>query len=170
MTNRYFFDIPVYRLSREDYYTARDAHIEKMIYQPGTPGEQERRQLDNADPRRNEVFREHLERVYGGCWDFNEIIGHIRLHFLGTQVRGEYFAVAAQRIVRTRTKNFEYRAWKLAPEVEVELPYGAVEVLTAVRQYIEDCKNKLPRRYLDTSKFDVIADHLDWAGLFRDGL
>ena len=167
MTCRYFYDLPVYRLSSKAYYAARDKYVDEVLFPPGSPNEAALREREKRDPRVNDGFRDHLQRAYGGCWEFNEIIGHIRLHFLGSQVRGEYFAVARKRIVRTRTKTFEYRAWKLAPEVEIEQPYGTREVLYAVNEYIADCKRELPKRFIDTSRFDSIAPFVDWGALWR---
>jgi hypothetical protein len=167
MSCRYFYDLPVYRLSSDAYYAARDGYIDGVIFRPGTPDEAALRQREKLDPRTNDGFRDHLQRAYGGCWEFNEVIGHIRLHFLGSQVRGEYFAVAKKRIVRTRTKTLEYRAWKLAPEVDIKQPYGTQEVLHAIYEYIADCKKELPKRFIDTSRFDPIAPFVDWGSLWR---
>jgi hypothetical protein len=170
MSHLNFYDLPVYRLSRDAYYAARDTHIEKVLFRTGTSDEQAMREREKLNPRINDAFRNHLECSFGGCWEYNEIIGYIRLHFLGSQVRGEYFAVLKKRVTKTRTKTFEYKTWKLAPEVDVEHPYGTIEVLQAIRQYIEDCKKEVPRRYIDTSRFEVLAPHVDWEGVFRNGL
>ena len=170
MTCRYFYDLPVYRLRRDEYYAARDKYIDQTLFQPGTPEEPNLRQHENSNPRSNDTFRDHLVRVYGGCWEFNEIIGYIRLHSLGSQVRGEYFAVAKQRIVKTRKKTLECITLKLAPEVDIEPPFGTTEVLTAVQQYIRDCKMELPKRFIDTSNFDKLSPYINWETLFRDNL
>ena len=134
MALRYFFDLPVYRLSAEQYYAGRDAYIERIIFRTGTPEEPHLRQREMASPRSNDALRNHLTEKYGGCWQFNEIIGYIKLDFLGSQIRGEYFAVDRKRIVRTRTKTFEYKTWKLAPEIDIEQPYGTGEVLGAMQR------------------------------------
>jgi hypothetical protein len=168
MAWRYFFDLPVYRLQRDKYYEARNKYIEDALFLAGSTDEELLRQRNRADPSRNGAFRDHLERTYGGCWEFNEIIGYIRLHFLGSQVRGSYFAVAKQRIFRTRTKTLEFRTLKLVPEIDIENPYGKTEVLSAVREYINNCKRELPNRHIDTSKFDILAPHIDWEALYRD--
>jgi hypothetical protein len=167
MASRYFYDLPVYRLPRNEYYDQRDAFIESNVFQIGKPIEAALRERERLSPHINAGIRNHLERSFGGCWDFNEIIGHIRLHFLGSQVRGEYFAVSRSRIVRTRTKIFEYQTWKLAPEVDIEPPCGSKEVLVAARQYIEDCRREVPLRFVDATMFEVIAPHMDWASLLR---
>ena len=167
MSPRPFYDLPVYRLPRDAYYEAREKYIDHMLFPPDDPLTAELRARDNADPKSNAVLRHHLQRSYGGCWEFNEAIGYIRLHFLGTQVRGEYFAVSRKKIVRTRTKTFEYQTWKLAPEIEVSPPYGQADILAAVRTYIDSCRRQVPKRFIDTSVFEVVAPNIDWVAMFR---
>jgi hypothetical protein len=145
-----FLDIPVYRLPRDEYYRQRDTFVEKALH-PGVSGT---------------FFEQHLIDVFGGCWEFNEIIGYIRLHFLGGQVRGEYFAVNRKRIVRTRHKQLEYVSHKLAPEVEIEMPVTDQTVEAAVRQYLQDCQRELPRRYVDIEGFTVLAPYIRWHDLW----
>lgn len=141
--------------------------MEKAIFPPSSPYTLARRRRDQADPNANAAFRDHLERVYGGCWEFNEIIGYIRLHFLGTQVRGEYFSVSRKRIVRTRTKTLEYQTWKLAPEVDIEPPYGNAEILAAVREYVDDCRHEVPQRFVDATLFEALAPYINWVAVLR---
>ena len=167
MAVRHFYDLPVYRLSADAYYAAREKYIEASLFRPGTADEAALRQREALNPRVNDGYRAHLENSYGGCWEFNEIMGYIRLHFLGSQVRGEYFAVSKQRIVRTRTKTLEHRTWKLAPEIDIDAPYGTVEVLAAVRQYIDDCKRELPNRFIETSRFETLAPFVDWGTFWQ---
>lgn len=151
MREKYFYDLPVYRLPRAEYYAARDAFVAER------------------NPRRNDALLDHLQQLYGGCWEFNEIVGYIRLHFLGTQVRGEYHATAKQRVVRTRTKTFEYQTHKLAPEVSIASPFHTKQILEAIREYIDKCKREIPRRFVDTEKFEAIAPFVDWEALFSEG-
>ena len=86
---------------------------------------------------------------------------------MGTQVRGEYFAVNKKRLVRTRTKTLEFRTWKLAPEVEIQLPVSRHRILTTVRKYLDDCERELPGRYVDRGPFETLAPHVNWLALFR---
>lgn len=167
MPRFYFYELPVYRVSEDSYYSARNAFIEENIFHPGEPQEAFKRDFYKKNPDREIQFRDHLEKAYGGCWRFNEIIGYIQLHFLGSQVRGEYYSVSRKRIIRTRKKQFEFQTWKLAPEVEIEPPYGNLEILAAVREYIEDCKKEIPKRVIDTSTFDVVAPFIDWVAIFK---
>jgi hypothetical protein len=164
---KYFFDVPVYRLPEDRYYRERGAYIEGVLFLKDSPYADDLRARDKADPSQNAAIRGHLERPYGGCWRFNEIIGYICLHFLGSQVRGEYYTVRKKRIVRTRTKTLEYTTWKLAPEVDIPQPPSGAAILSAIREYLRDCEKELPGRYIDTSMFDVIANHVDWHSLYR---
>jgi hypothetical protein len=98
---------------------------------------------------------------------YNEIVGYIRLHFLGSQVRGEYIGVRKKRIVRTRTKIVEFHTWKPAPEVEISRPTANEGIFGAALEYIALCRKELPRRYIDTELFDLIGKHVNWLGLME---
>jgi len=167
VTVRYFYDIPVYRLPKEQYYRERDKYTDSVLFPEYSPYSQALRENEAADPNCNLAIRDHLQRSYGGCWTFNEIIGYIRLHFLGSQIRGEYFAVQKKRIVRTRTKILEYRTWKLAPEVEMPYPYTSEGIYSAILEYLADCRKELHGRYVDTELFESIGDHVDWVALVK---
>ena len=160
-----FFDLPVYRTTEENYHAARKAHVDKVVFQIGTPQEGLSRKREEKDPHVNAALRHDLDTTYGGCWQFNEIIGHVRLYFDGSQVLGEYFGVVKRRIVRTRTKTLEWQTHKLAPEVDIEAPFGRVEILAAIRAYIGDCRQELPGRHIGTSVFDRLAPHIEWEKL-----
>lgn len=164
---RYFYDIPVYRLSEERYYRERETYIDGVLFPENSPYSLSLRERDAADPDCNTTIRDHLQHSFGGCWRFNEIIGYIRLHFLGSQVRGEYWAVRKKRIVRTRKKVLEYRTWKLAPEVEIPYPYTHQGIYDAVVEYLGDCRKELPGRFIDAELFEVIGKHIDWISLIE---
>jgi hypothetical protein len=165
---KYFFELPVYRLKEEDYYHQRDAHIDRAMYPPDDTYSEAMRAKDQAEPQKSVAVRHMFAESYGGAWRFNEIIGYIRLHFLGTQIRGEYFSVSRRRIVRTRTKQFAMRTWNLAPEIEIEQPITNASVRHAVDRYIESCRRHLPKRYVDTETFDVVCKHVGWLALYLE--
>lgn len=162
MANKYFYDLPVYRVAPDRYYKDRAEHIEKVIFPPAGKNTPELRRLEAEKPGINDFLRNHLENSYGGQWEFNEIIGFIRLHFLGTQVRGEYYAPSKKRVVRTKAKTLEFQTWKLAPEVDIELPLTNQTISKAIFQYIEDCRNEVPRRFIDSALFEGVSPHVDW--------
>jgi len=107
-------------------------------------------------------------RAFGAAWQFNEIVGYVRLHFVGTQIRGEYAGPNRTRIVRSRSRSWaiESQTWKLAPEVEIGLPISKDTITTAIRRYVADCRRELPRRYIDTEVFETLLPHIDWVSVF----
>ena len=167
MPINYFFDLPVYRLPESSYYAEFKRYVQEVIFPPGTLQGQYLRKLENSDPSAfSDVVNRNLEG-YGGIWRYNEIVGYIRLHFLGTQVRGEYFAPNRRRIMRTRTRTLEFRTWKLAPEEEIATPITTDSVRKSVESYIKACRKELGKRYIDTTLFESLAPHIDWLSLYE---
>ena len=163
----FFYDVPVYRLTEEKYYRDREIYVEEALFPKGLPFRNELISRDKADPYINLHFRDHLEKSYGGAWLYNEIIGYIRLHFLGTQVRGEYYAVRRKRTVRTRRKTLEFQTWKLAPEREIPNSASSESIYSIVLEYIGSCRNELNGRYVDASGLERIGPYVDWKALYE---
>jgi hypothetical protein len=89
------------------------------------------------------------------------------LHFLGSQIRGEYFAVNKKRLVRSRTKTLIWRTHKLAPEINIYPGMSNIEILALINQYVDDCRKELPRRFLDDTWLRQVGPHVDWNALMR---
>ena len=68
----------------------------------------------------------------------------------------------AKQIRRTRRKIFEWRTWKLAPELDVPDHATDDAICELIRQYLTDCTKELKGRYLDTSRFDATASYIRW--------
>ena len=119
----YFYDVPVYRVPEACFYAERDRYIDITMF--GTlPDEREFRKAfyeRNADTRIN--LEDRLEKTFGGPWCFNEIVGYVRLHFLGSQVRGALWMVDRKRIVKSRTKLILPQSHKVV--YEEDIPFGA---------------------------------------------
>jgi hypothetical protein len=165
-----FYDVPVYRLPEEQYNAEMSAHIEETMYPPGDPWSEVTREFHKREPHHRTAFRDHLWRSYGGMWRYNEIIGYIRLHFLGSQIRGEYASSIKRRAVRTRRKIFEYQTHKLAAEVDIPRDANNGDILLLLRKYLERCGQELPKRHIDTRMFDAVAPFIDWRCLYADHL
>jgi len=167
MWDKYFLDIPVYRLTEERYYKEQDAHVKKVMY----PGPQSRddvkKRFHKKHPEQKQNSEEHIKKIYGGAWNYNEIMGWVQLHFLGDQIRGEFWQVNAKRVVRSRKKVFEYYSWKLAPEIDIPHEANNTEIFELINEYLSDCKKELKGRYFDTSRLDVIGPYVDWYSLIN---
>lgn len=145
-----FYDVPIYRLSNEEYQKAISAFVDPRVESQG-PG-----------------VKQMWWEQFGGAWQFNEIIGFLRLHFLGSQVRAEWWSVKAKRITKTRQKQFEYKSHKLAPETSI--PSGATnkEIWAAILEHLDDCRKELKGRYVDSSLLEVIGPHMNWQAVYVD--
>jgi len=164
----YFLDLPVYRLSRERYQAECVEYAEKIIY-TGTPAQREVLNRYYAEnPEQESSFRDCVQQLYGGAWEYNEVIGQIQLHFLGSQVRGEYWQMKGKRIQRTRRKTFEWQTWKLVPEMHIPDSATNAEILTIVRQYVSACGKELKHRYIDSRRLEAIGPYVNWRKLMCD--
>jgi len=167
---RYFLDLPIYRLGDGRYYQERDAHVDRTLFPPGSPYSEQRRADEKKKPSSLAGIRDHFEKSYGGCWRYNEIVGYIRLHFLGSQVRGEYYGVNRRRIVRTRTKQLEYRTWKLAPEVDIPRDATDSDIFSAVIRYVDDGRTEVKGRFIDDSQLIMLGPYINWRELYENNL
>lgn len=145
-----FYDVPIYRLTREQYQEDIDAFVKPRVERQRAGVEQ--------------MWWEH----FGGAWQFNEIIGYLRLHFLGNQVRAEWWSVKAKRVTKTRKKQFEYKVHKLAPETSI--PSGATnaDIWSAVLEHLNDCRRELKGRNVDSSLLEVLGPHVNWLAIYAD--
>ncbi len=142
-------------------------YIEKIMFPDTSESLGLKEAYYKENPANKTIFEDHLRRKYGGCWEFNEIIGYIKLHFLGSQIRGEYYQVAGRSIRKSRAKQFEFVTHKLAPEIEIDFGSTNAEIFERVIQYMADCQEELRGRFLDTSILENIGQHLNWADLLN---
>jgi hypothetical protein len=160
----YFHDLPVYRVDEDTYYRARDKWISDFLAE-ARPGL-------GPTPKREKQLQTDMEQYCydkHGPWLFNEIVGFVRLHFLGSQVRGEYFSPRRKRLVRTRAKVLVYRTHKLAPEHNVPRDATNEQILDVVLEYIEACRKEEPRRHFDDSWLRTVGPMVDWNAVMRSG-
>ena len=168
MKENYFYDVPVYRLSRERYYKDMDKYINKNMYS-GSPNHiKMTEEFYRKEPSQKLAQEDRLQISYGGAWEYNEIIGYIRLYFFGTQIRGEYWGVNAKKIVRSRKKFFEHKTWKLASEIELHWDPDSSSIFSQILKYLERCKKELKNRYIDTRNLEVVGPYVDWKSLYEE--
>lgn len=168
MRIKYFFDVPVYRISPERYKRDMAIYLEDGMYGKSPNIDYQLKAFHEREPSMKRQFECHLINQYGGSWVYNEIIGWIQLHFLGTQIRGEYWAVDAKRITRTRKKIFEFKSWKLVPEHDVPDTATNTEIFGIIQNYLVECQKELKHRYIDTSRLELIGRYVDWRLLIGD--
>lgn len=168
MTEIYFIDIPVYRVSQDRYYSEMDLFIKKTMY-PGPPEQNEiNKNFYARNPDQEAKFQEHLFYLYGGAWNYNEIIGYIRLYFLGLQVRGEYWQVNNKKIQRSRRKFFVRKELKIVHEIDIPYEASNSQIYGLILKYLSECIKELRDRYIDISHLETIGPHVNWQGLLKN--
>jgi hypothetical protein len=165
---KYFFDIPIYRLPELRYNSLRTRYVEQHLLGPNQAFARDVQEMHQADPAVEIESRARLQRYYGGPWVFNEIVGYIRLHFLGSQIRGELWLAKRKRFVRTRRKQIEYASHKVASEIDVPFEASNEMVFDAILRYLEASRKELRGRHIDIAGFKDIGPYVDWKRLRRD--
>ncbi len=168
MREKYFYDVPVYRLSRERYYKDMDEYIKKHMYSGSPRHINMMEDYYRKEPTQQRSAKDRLRQSYGGTWEYNEIIGYIRLYFFGTQIRGEYWGVNSKRVVRTRKKTFEYKTWKLASEIDLHREPDSFSIFLKIQEYLKRCQKGLKGRYIDTINLEAIGSYVDLKSLYEE--
>ena len=168
MRAKYFYDVPVYRLSHERYYKDMGEYIKKHMCSGRPSHKKMMEDFYRREPARKREAQDRLRKSYGGTWEYNEIIGYIRLYFLGTQIRGEYWGVNSKRVVRTRKKILECKTWKLASEIDLHQEPDSLSIFSKIMEYLGKCQKELKGRYIDTENLKTIGPYVDWKSLLED--
>ena len=106
----YFLVVPVYRLREKKYYSEMNNDFKKLVSSAWDEN------FCQNNPDLVQGWKHSHRASYGGDWEFNEVVGYIKLYFMGTQVRGEYWSTLPKKKFRTRKKHFEYKTHKLHAE------------------------------------------------------
>lgn len=168
MKTTYFIDIPVYRLEKDKYYSQRDAYVEINLYgkNPEEIKKNKEFYMNNSDLER--ASRKRLLNSYGGPWDFNEIVGYIKLFFFGNQIRGELWQVDRKRFIRTRKKIIHFKSHKVVYELTIPENSSSNEIFDIISAYLNNAKKKLKNRYMDTRHFELIGPYINWNSLYSE--
>jgi hypothetical protein len=162
-----FFDVPVYRLSKEEYESQQKDFIQKELKQCGGKYAEE---AYRRYPELKSKTESDLWENYGGCWLFNEIIGFIRLYFFFSEIRGEYWHTSAQKIVRTRRKVFYPKGNDFG--FGECIPHGSsnVEIYKHIGMFLDRVQmgKEFKRRYVDKSVLENIGKHINWNKLIEE--
>jgi hypothetical protein len=152
--------IPVYRLSEYKYFLQMEEDFENMISKSWDDD------FRQNNPDLVENWKRSHRSSYGGCWEFNEIIGYLKLFFMGSQVRGEYWSTKPRRKVRTRKKEFEFKAHKLAADSEI-WDKSNEGILSAIEEYLSRCNRELKNRHLDLREYESLKNHINWVSVHK---
>jgi hypothetical protein len=163
MRNQYIFDIPIYRKSINDFYNEIDAefaeHVQWMI-----SSDPNQRPLNKETKTR---VKDSIVRKSGGPWQFNQIIGWLRLIAEGNKIGGHIWWIDAKRINRRmRNKILYLKTYSDVLQVffpkdsSTEIFNKLLERLTAMTK-----ESKYKKRYIDLDVFCRVGPFIDWRAL-----
>ena len=141
------FEIQVYKTSEEEYYEKMTNYIAEK----------------NRDD--NPQFEEYLRNKFGGDWDYNEIVGHVKIYITGRKIKCEYWETDKKVRVGSRTKTFVKISDKYC-ESQIFKGQSNDELKSVITECIEQVKKIITTRiktaYVDTEIFDTQVEHIDW--------
>ncbi|NOQ71768.1 MAG: hypothetical protein GQ574_07200 [Crocinitomix sp.] len=167
----YFLDIPIYRCSEKKYLQ----ELDKLRSNIHTSLEPQRKSVPeyNLDDIENRLF-ENKSYPY----EYNEIIGWIKLYVLGTQLRGEYFfevSSSKSHSIKTRiNKGVRKKRFELfgkAFELSIRKEMNSHEIFTSLCERLVRLNlNERPfiNRHLDLANLMAIGPHLNWISLMNN--
>lgn len=165
----FFYDIPVYCLPEDQYYAERDRHVDLNMYGTHPEDRKTRQAFYERNPDNKINFENHLRKSFGGPWIFNEVVGYIRLHFLGAQVRGELWMVDKKRFVKSRKKLILWKSHEVSCEEAFPFTASNEQVYHAILRYLDRVKKELNGRVVDTTLFELTGKFFDWNSLRSAG-
>lgn len=156
-------DIPVYRIDEDVYYN-NERERSWQTYK-------EKNISPVSDANEFEKLFELFERDFAsksGGWEYNEIVGYIRLHFCGHQIRAEYYRMAGMLKRKTRKKLFVFKEYKLIQEVDVPISASNDEIFELILKHLLDCKIKLQNLHIDDRHITLVGPYVDWRLLLEN--
>lgn len=157
MRGDYFFEIPIYSMSEEDYYKRTENALQKEI---------KKYNLTKDNPNYEDVT-DILKRQICREWEFNQIIGYLKLYRLNSKIYADFWKIDKKRmILKLDNKVFRYQC--SSPDWDIDL-----EKLTTSKSIFEKLMKELPndrkklykKYYIDLSILKEVGPHINWIEL-----
>jgi hypothetical protein len=150
--NNHFLEIPVYR-------STWNAHTEAMnrkrdAYCAGAGG--------GLSLETRKRVEQHFDEQKWSCWEYNDVIGWLRVFWLDWQLRGEYHWVREKRILLGGQRRFQW--FGKAFEAFVYEDATSADIFALLQRLIAEWSREAPvrGRHVDTRALERIGPHIDW--------
>ena len=160
---RYILDVAVYRESEKRFYDrlqdAIERRLKEVVDDQGIP----RTRFPDLVMNISDRIRRHMH----GPWNFNQVVGWIRVCLLGSSVRGELWWTTETH-VRTRPTKRRFEDFGKAFELPLMGDETDTEIAMRVRNELARCLRGRPYRrgvWIDLEVFDNLAAALPWRRL-----
>lgn len=168
---RYFFEIPIYRCAPEKYLAETNEMHEKI----NRSFDGHRETFPNYDY--SHLIQARFLRQYNP-YEYNEVIGWIRLYILGTQIRGRYYFESDPKNPEFYKKRIDKGIRKKrfidcdkAFDISIYKEQTSSAIFTVLLEELERLtKHEVPfkNRYLDLEQLNNIGKYVDWRMLIND--
>jgi hypothetical protein len=161
------FELPIYTCTEKDHYKEQEASFEIAAGQFMKPHLQILNKGPEFDAKQMENFRRNWFEREGRPWDFNRIVGWVRLYARKGNIVGYLFFVAGRTTKNMVRKRFLIQRGKFL-EVRVSESESSAEIFERLRRtIIEKSRDsrKVRALHLDTDVLDVLGPFIDWAAM-----
>lgn len=165
MRNKYIFDIPVYRKTRDEFNSEINILIKKRI-----------EEIVSYDPKQRPLDQETKTRVknsvinyYDGPWQFNQIIGWLRLFLEGNKIGCHCWWIDAKRINRRmRHKRLLLQTYSDILQLRIRNE-SSIEIFNKLFERLINISANPPYkdRYVDIDAFHRIGPFIDWRKMLK---
>ncbi len=162
---RRILELPIYRCKEEQYYKEQEDKFEAEV----NATQQSYRSCGATIPYITKTDKDQFKLDWykrNVCiWDFNQIVGWIRLYAWTGNIAAYSFFVRQPITKIMRLKQFDWDRVKFL-EMPVFGNQSNAMILKELKKRIHTtASHGMRRRYIDTGVLDVIGPHIDWLAL-----
>jgi hypothetical protein len=156
----YIFELLIYREKETVFYDKYNKALESVIskYIPI--------HTDNFDNTKNRLT-DHFWKTYGGPWNYNQVVGAIKIFCCGDQIRGDLWLSNKKRYTRIMgNKNISLfgKAFEMTIFNDMTNEDINMQLINEINNSIKPNK----RLTIDTECFRNCSKYIDWKSLVNN--
>lgn len=154
MNDTIFFEIPIYRCTIEKHSEETQRNYQKFAKKCYQKSEEDMR----------DFFYTNLWHP----WKYNDVIGFLNLHILGSQLRAELWKVDKKKYNGGITlKPFKNNGKSL--ELNIPKDLNSKQIFDFILKKLEKLnKKEFKKRHLDLEAFIRVGEFIDWKDLIKE--
>lgn len=151
MRDKILLDIPIYRSTEDVHYDWVEKQTQPYVDAALKRGEGE----DDA--------RRMAQRILGPHpWDFNQVVGWVRIIQDGDSIKGYLYWTTAERISPRRDCHRYQEKWKVLELWTADEPNEAIAAQLIEEIDVVEREDPIKGRYMDRRVFDLLCPNIDW--------
>jgi hypothetical protein len=157
----YVFELLIYREKEKTFYEKYNKALEAMIakYIPRFASSDQRENIQAS-------LVEKFWRIYGGPWNYNQVVGAIKIFICGDQIRGDLWLSNKKKFTKVMC-NKNISLFGKAFEMNVFNDMSNDEIQQELLKSIIDSIKPNKRLVIDTECFINCSKYIDWKKLIN---